>query len=532
MNDIILAAIESHARPRQQTLALQESEETVLWALPLNTDSSKGLRRTVFRPPDRSPPQGATRILRLRADEHGLIVVSTNPRVQIELQRIDHRSRLVSGMRLPVHASLELSLADSSRIDVTLSIQRSARAGGEITVGGGGSRKSRVVYSADNIWWIITDSKGLIVTFGINLWDKARDRLMALGIDSRVLSFMSGIILSAGAGIYLSATQYQRAESEAERAQTAETALNRANAAQEASLATEMACLEQRKTLVEELGKQDAQHRLAAEMALGFALANKAAVEIGGGKMGEPRLLEADQLLNASVIDAVVNAMQDSPGEPEACQAQHAALSNDLPPYLLLYHPDPELVCPLDYAVVDGGVDRRGRFGLSDRVAREFGHAGNTNTGTTTETLDELLGDPRMEDRWSAFTTATAYRSTLSILLKGARTDRPPALPSQAHLWALALFDAYNHMPSTPQGALDSELSVCLTRLLNQRVEHAGPAAPGDPVLPDIIGVARGDIEFPAIPTPGCPWPSDSVTTGAQNALRTAGRLAALNLGD
>ncbi|MCA9570216.1 MAG: hypothetical protein KC656_20375 [Myxococcales bacterium] len=94
----------------------------------------------------------------------------------------------------------------------------------------------------------------------------------------------------------------------------------------------------------------------------------------------------------------------------------------------------------------------------------------------------------------------------------------------------LALLDAYNRMPTTPDGALDAPLEVCLKRLLTHRVDTAPPAAPGDPVLPDIVAVAVGDETFAAPPTPGCPWPQGVVTTGAKSALGTVSRLAALQL--
>ncbi|MCA9566787.1 MAG: hypothetical protein KC656_03055, partial [Myxococcales bacterium] len=382
-----LDAIEPHARPARRTVTLHEGDTVCLWALAFG-DGGRGLRRTVFRGPDEGPPRDAALVAWLKADEHGLTATRTGRAVQAELLRSDHRSRLVEGMRLPSNAALELTLPDSSRVDVTLSLRRQIASGADATVGGGGTRKSRVVYNTNNIWWMITDGKGLMVTFGVNLWDRTRDRLMALGIDSRVLSFMSGLLLSAAAGGYMSYTQYQRAEEESARADQTASALDRAEAAQQASLATELACLDQRKDLVAQLGQVEARRGLAAEMALGLALSNKIAVELGGDRLAEPRLLQADGLLNPGLVKAVVNGLADPQGEPDACQAQAAALSTDLPPYLLLYHPDPALTCPIDYAVVDGGVDRAGRFGLSERVAREFRRSGDASTGAEPGTLE------------------------------------------------------------------------------------------------------------------------------------------------
>lgn len=523
-------AIEPHARPTRRTLTLHAGDQVDLWALPHDPDGPRGLRRTVFRHPDEGPPRGASKVATFSADDHGLAALSAGREVHAELIRTDHRSRLVGGMRLPPVATLELALPDGSRVDLTLSVRRQVASGADLTVGGGGTRRSRVVYNTDNIWWIITDGKGLAVTVTINLWDKTRDRLMALGIDSRVLTFMSGILLSALAGAYISYTQYQRAEAQTERADTVTTALERAEAAQQASLATELACLDQRKELVAELGQVEARRGLAAEMALGFALSNTIAVQYGGDRLAEPRLLQADGLLNPTLVDEVVERLQAPATTTEPCEAQSTALSTDLPPYLLFYHPDPALTCPIDYAVVDEGVDRAGRFGLSKRIAREFRRAGDESTGAPVGTLEELLGDPRLEDRWAAYTLATAYRETSSLLLTGVRTERPPVLPSQAQVWGLTLLDAYNQLPSTPGGALDASMETCIQRLLTHRVDTAPPAAPGDPVLPDITSVARGEEVFAAPPTPGCPWPRDVMATSAATALNTVSRLAAVQL--
>lgn len=525
-----LDAVEPHARPKRRTVTVHEGQSVCLWAVQMDRDAGPGLRRTVFRTPEQVPPQDAVLVCWLSADDHGLTATRVGTMLHVELVRSDHRSRLVGGMRIPNQASFELTLGDGSRVDLTLSIRRQSGAGAELTIGGGGTRRSRVVYSANNVWWVITDGKGLAVTFTIKIWDGVRDRLMKLGIDSRVLSFMSGLLLSAALGFYISYTQYQRAQSEEERAETAETALSRAEAAQAASLATELACLNQRKELVSQLGAIDAKQQLAAEIALGLALANKVSVEFGGDLLGDPRLLAADGLLAPGLTKAVVRELKPAATDIEACEAQSAALSNDLPPYLLLYHPDPAVACPSDYASVDAGVDRAGRFGLSERVAREFRRSGDDSTGAPPGTLEDLLGDPRFEDRWAAFTLATAYRETTRLLLEGARTERPPVLPSQSQLWALALFDAYNHLSSTPDGVLDAPMEVCVSRVLTHRVDTAPPAAPGDPVLPDIVAVAFGDEAFAAPPTPGCPWPRDAIQQGAISAIHTVSRLAAQRL--
>jgi len=523
-------SIEPFGLPVRRTVSLEEGQEISLWALQLSPDGGRGLRRTVFRGAEDNPPAGAQVVFWARATQDGLTVTDTGRGVHTELIRPDHRSQVVAGMRLPQAANLELTLPDESRVQLTVALRRQLAQGADVGIAGGGTKRSRVVYGADNVWWLITDTKGIVVTLGINAWDAVRDRMMSMGVDSRVLSFVGGIVLATVGGALASYWQYQRAEEATERAEGSETALARAEAAQKAALATEMACLSQRKDLVGKLGQIEAQHALAAEMALSFGLSNKVAVELGGDLLGSERLLEADGLLRPGLISAVVAKMGESQGDPAACLAQNAALSNDLPSFLLLYHPDPELSCPLDYSIVESNVDRRGRWGLSERIAREFGKVGNENTGTTAETLDDLLGDPRMEDRWSAFTLAIAYRDLTERLLRGGPGDRASMLPSQAQLWSLAVFDAYNNMPSTPGGTLDAPMDQCLSRVLSDLADGGSPAAPGEALLPDIVAVALGDAEVSASPTPGCPWPRDALANGANNALRAVGRLAAYQL--
>jgi hypothetical protein len=220
--------------------------------------------------------------------------------------------------------------------------------------------------------------------------------------------------------------------------------------------------------------------------------------------------------------------MGDFQGDPEPCLDQEAALGKDLPRYLLLWHPDPHHTCPADYESGEGGVRTVGRFGLSDRVAREFGAEGDRGTGGGTDALQVLLGDPRREDRWAAFTVAHAYRRAVEVLLRTEASDRLPTLQSQSHVWGLALLDAYNRMPSPAGGVLDSTLATCVDGLLREQAQRATPAVAGEPLRPDLVAVAEGEIRVSPTPTPGCPWPADAIRTGADAALRAVARLASV----
>lgn len=518
----LVECIEPNARPARRSLVLDRGDVFVVYVLPLPPDTPRTLRRTVVRLEDDDPPEGARRAISLRVAPSGLVVQDVARGASLEQIRGDLRSQVVAGVRLPTNALYELVLSDGTRVHLGLLLHEQIERGTTIGVAGSGTKTSRVKYATDNVWWLITDSKGIIVTLGIDAWDAVRDRLIAMGVDGRVLVFVGGLVLTGAAAWYA----YSTTTAATARADEAETALELAEAAQAASLATELACLEQRRDLVAQLGASSEQRKLAAEMALVLPLAQTTSIELGGTRMAGDELMALDSLYKPNLLQAVVARFDEGEGDAEACLEQDAALGKDLPAYLLTWHPDPALVCPLEYVSEEDGVRRVGRFGLSDRVAREFGAAGHANTGTSEGALDELLGDPRREDRWSAFTLATAYRKVQETVLRTRLTERPPTLPSQSQLWTLALLDAYNRMPSPAGGALDVDAKGCIEKLLRDRVTNAPPAAPGEPLLPDLNAVAAGDLPLVATPTPGCPWPQGALADGADNALRAVARLA------
>lgn len=525
---LLLECIEPQSRPARRHLAVSPGDEVVIYAIPLPPNAPHALRRSVMRRASDPPPPDAVRVVGLRVETTALLVTDVGRKVVVDMLRGELRSQVVAGIRIPNTAIYEITLPDRGRLNVSFVMHAEVERGASVGVSGSGSRTSRVRYGTDNIWWLITDSKGILVTVGIDAWDRFRDRLIGMGIDGRVLVFLGGMILTAGGTWYA----YSVTSEANERADDAENALEMAQAAQAASLATELACLEQRKGLVETLGDENEQRRLAAEMALTLPLASTASIEIGGPRMANADVLALDELYRPNLVQAVVSRMEQAEGDPVPCLQQKPALGKDLPTYLLTWHPDPGLTCPLDYVTEEAGVRRMGRWGLSNRVAREFGTAGTSNTGTTPETLDELLGDPRREDRWSAFTMAMGYRGVLDAILRTRRTARPPTLPSQSHLWALALLDAYNRMPSIASGALDMSAAACVENLLAHRLDAASPAVPGEPLLPDIASVAGGDVKLVATPAPGCPWPRDAMVVSTDAALRAAARLADTELLD
>ncbi len=533
MNSQVLECIEPHGRPARRMIQVVTDEEVAVYALELSPDLPPGLRRTTLRRQDQHPPAHARMVMWVRVDSQGgLVVIDIGKSSTIELVRGEARSQVVAGIRLPAGNILELTLPDQSRISFSLSLHRQAARGTAVGIAGSGTRSSRVRYAADNVWWLITDSKGIFVTIGINFVNAARNRLRAMGVDSRVIAFVSGTLLTAAVGAGAAYYQHTLATSATERADEAEDALALARAAQASALATEMACLEQRKDLVAELGQASQQDATAVEIAMVFALANRVAVEYGGTRMATPEVQGADNQYRPGLVQAVMSRMNMSTGDPKPCLDQAPALGNELPNFLLLWHSDPSLTCPLDYVSEVGGVRQVGRWGLSDRVSLFFGAAGEASTGVSDDELEELLGDRRFEDRWSAFTMVLAYRDVLETVIGTTKTERPATYPSQALLWPLALLDAYNRMPSPGEGALDLAPKECIDKLLQGVVQSAPPARPGEPLLPDLAAVAAEDVVVPVVPTPGCQWTKTALRDGADAALTAVARLASTGGGE
>lgn len=173
--------------------------------------------------------------------------------------------------------------------------------------------------------------------------------------------------------------------------------------------------------------------------------------------------------------------------------------------------------------MVDGGVSRGGGWGVSARAAREFG----VPESAAKASPDGETADPRLNDRWSAYTLTTGVRTLQEALLTADTSDRPPVAPGMAQLWTLALWDAYNRMPSPGDGVMDKTAADCVADLLLERLASSPPAAPGEPLLPDLASVALGE-PFKVTPTAGCPWTGDSFQKGAASALRAAARQAVL----
>ena len=304
-----------------------------------------------------------------------------------------------------------------------------------------------------------------------------------------------------------------------------EVALLTVSAQRDLAMQGEKDCMGEREQLTEALG--DAQARLAT--VLDQTLRRTEILTLATALAGERVLSEAArafdeqgwQALKALLASQVTHARVE-PALVAPCLAQRDALGEDLPPYALLWHPDARLHCPEGYDSNDGLTRRAGRWGLSDRAAQLYGE-GFTPGGDTQE-------DPRSRDVWSARAHAAGLRDTLRGVLTAQTPGRPPVAPSAAALWALALWDAYNHLPMPADGSAPMPAGACASALVESFARAQGVTAPGQPALPELAAMARGESFGSVVSSAACAWPDDSVQRGAARALQAVAREAALTL--
>lgn len=528
---LVLHCLEPSSHPRRVSLGLAAGDSVAVYLLADSHAGEGGLRAVVLRPAEALPPAGAALLCTLDASGGGVtpLRVSRVGRVPVDLLRHELRSRLTAGLTLRGECRLEATPPGQRRVLFALQLdtgvgQPEARA----AIAGSGTRRSQVLAASRGALWLIPTAWALLTDFSSQVVNNATSFLGRLGLSPRTAVWVVMWWFFAAGGVYAFYTQSGEKDAAAAEA-TANAAQAEANAAGRAvALSAERACLTERSDLAARLGEVEAQTALEVEAALGAAGSRATAVELGGSRMGSDEVLAVDAAaldgLNAEIVRRVAS-LPGADGAP--CLAQSAVLGADLPTYALLYFPNADLVCPVDFAAVEGGADLAGRWGLSARVAREWGAPDPALLDAIADTGAEAdVAELRVHDRWSAATLAAALRVVSTALLRHEAGGRVPVSPSQAQLWSLALFSAYNAMPSPAEGSFNASTERCVSQLLDDAVAAAPPAAPGEPLLPDLVAVASREIAVPARPTPGCPWPADALANGADAALRAVARLA------
>lgn len=524
---LFLHCFEPTARPTRATLPLSPGDRFSVYALGDGRDeAAAGLRATVLRLADAPPPPGASLLLEAevrppRGAEGALFRARRlNPRIDIEILRPELRSRMLVNQEWRGGSRLEATLPDLSTLGFTLELASAQGAG---TRGGAAGRARRGEGSGlGSLLWMIPSAASTLADPKARLVAWFQARLKQAGISPALLSpMLVMLVLAAGLGT-VALWQHQRASDADARALAAEEARSSAEASRDAALLAEGVCMESRRALAAALDEEQSIAKLQAERVLAASLSRSVAVELGGPRMGTPEALAFDATAAPRAIAQVVLEMAklgQAPSAADRCLGLNEIVGQDLPLYLLLWHPDPSLVCSADYHVVSDGVDRAGAWGLSARAAAAFGAA------------DAPAGEPRGNDRWSARALASGFRAVEAALLGADTGARPPVAPGQAQLWTLALWDAYNRMPAAASGASEAPVERCVAALLTEVAAARGPAAPGEPVLPDIVAVVRGE-SVTVSPTSRCPWPPDALETGANAAIRAVAQLGNLGLAE
>jgi hypothetical protein len=506
---------EPQSTPRQTSLVLTEPRPFAIYALQDTlSEDARELRSTILRRIEENPPANATLLfeLEVRASRPGelptLRVIKVGGRAMIELIRPESRGRVTKGTDLKSGLRFEATLRDLRTISFSLEIESEAVA----KAGMGSSRPSgsKAVESLGSLLWIVPNIVEVITapTGKIIAWLANRARKMGFspGMVSPLI-LMSGFMLGAG---YVAYDQYKTGMDAQERLAALQIDYDNSLLARDAAVTAEQTCREQRVDLTHMLNDIEETRRLQAEIALAKPLSHAVAIEAGGPRMAAEAAMEFDKPAWDSLHKLVVSEMTGQK-EPKSlapiCLAQEEKLGQDLPRFMLVWHPSADFTCPEGFGAVIDAVDMAGPWGLSTRVAKEFG------------SLADSAGDPRSNERWAAATYTTGLRTVMETLLQADTDDRPPVAPGQVHVWTLALFDAYNRMPSPAGGAMDRPMESCLTDLIAEVAQRYQPAEPGQPVMPPIAAIAGGE-ELRITPTSGCPWPAGVLNQGAAAAVR------------
>ena len=531
----IIQCFEPQARPSQINLAVEPGDEFSIYALQDIGETARGLRSTILRKSTEPPPRSAVFIFEVAVQAVGerttLRVRRVNSKVAVELIRPDLRSRVSANTEIKSGSRFEAILPDMRTVNFGMQLEAGLGHSAKGSVGGGGGSKAKALASLASSMWLVPTAMAIFSSPKARVVAALQRFAKRLGISPGVLMIFLGVLVPVVVSLVYGYLRGRAADLAEEKAAEAAEDLQTAEAALDAALMAEANCVALRRDLVDELNDIDAKRELQAEIALAIPLAQTVSIEIGGPRMGNEDTMALDAQYLTNLKELVIGEMQKIRGTPKEavrCLAQEVALGQDLPPYTLLYHPDPKLVCPLGYATVEGGVDRMGSWGLSTRAASAFGASHPAQGGGATS---GDLADLRINDRWSAHTLATGVRAILTAMLTAETENRPPTAPGQSHVWALALWDAFNRLPTPADGVMNLSAEECVDALILEMADSSETAVPGQPVLPDISLVALEELVIAAKPTAGCPWPSDALTLGAKTAVKSVAHMAKMEGG-
>lgn len=528
---ITIHCYEPLGTPRQATLALDPAAKGfAVYAMQDSlSEDAKDLRSTILRRLGDNPPANSTLLLQFeiranrRGELPGLRVLKVGARVIIEVIRTDSRGRVTKGTDLRSGSRLEATLRDLRTIVFSLEVESDSVTGVKSAVGGSRPAGSQAVEGVFNMMWMVPTLAQTLQEPRAKIVAAIAQRLKKMGFSPALIQpmiFMSVGVFAIG---YIAYDQYSGAEELRKELDLANAQLIQTQAARDQALKSEELCRVEKKAIAAALDDVDTTRMIQAEIALSTPLSQAMALEVGGAKMASDEAMKWDAPAIIGIKKLVVNQMaaqRDPLSLGTECLAFEDQLRQGLPTFVLAYHPSAEVLCPKDYLLVDGGVDRGGPWGISKRAADEF--------GAPVDLPDGAL-DIRLNPRWSAATLADGLRGVQEAILTADTGDRPAVAPSQLHLWTLALWDAYNRLPDSPDGVDANTAEDCVEDLVVQLRLQAETAEPGQPILPSIDLVAAGQV-VKVSPSVGCPWPAEAIQAGARASLQAVTSLALIQM--
>lgn len=523
---VVVHCHEPGALPVQASLEVEIGQPIRVFLLEREVERASTLRATILRRAGDLAPPGAELLLEADVAETGrqrALRVTRVGHVAVDHLRPEGRSRVVVGMELRNGARLEVSDREREPVGFSLGFQLQGAATAQSLVGGGGTRSSRAAAAQTTLLWVVPSVIQIIRDPLDDVQDGAIEWLAKSGLSPRSFGMILVVGLSlVGSGGFGLSQYFAAQDAKAELATVKEEAAA-ADAERQAALDAEATCLVDRRALAEKANDADAAERLAIETAYSRTLATSLAAGRGGGRYGTPEVAAFDKQLweaDLKAIQAELPAARTTVEATARCRAFPGVLERDLPAHILLFHPDPERVCPVSYVGILGGTNLRGSWGLSDRALAELGPQ------LAVPAADAPGFDLRDVDRHSAALVAAGVRAVRGELLSGVDTVRPVLAPSELNLWSVALFAAANQLPPERPGAPFTTLASCVGAAVEAQAAASETAAPGEPVLPSVASVAAGQARLAPAPTAACTWAEGAVAAGAKVALRSVARAA------
>jgi len=533
---ILVECIEPEGRPISNQL---EVEQLQLFRLYLLNDTryalGNGLRHSILLPAEKNPPPEASLVMELDVYDPGagdplvFRVKKMGRHVKSDVIRPNVRSRLAEGHEVPSPSRLEL-IQDTRKVTITLQLESDLMKSSKGF--GAGAIRHKPIKSISVAAFLYDSVIGILVINGTIIKDKIILYLRKFGVHPTVFLTLASLGLIIGMAGYLAYNRHNAANEAEEKAQELEETSKKAEAAREDALDNMAQCLLEQQRLAMRLGKKEQAIKARLLIALEHDKDKNAIQNLGSRIFFSKDVDPYNRKYLDSTLKELVKRQQVGSVNPDMlhpCMEFKSLLQPDLPPYVLTWHPANELVCTPTYNQVVNGVRHMGAWGLSDRVSMEFG-AMNVSAGSVegvaqlTSSLEDLtgVGDPRMAPNWSSHSLVIGLREVQAALLSyDLGDDRPVTTPTQVNLWTLALWDAYNQMPSPADGIKNKTVAECVDLFLEFTQNNSSALVLGQPLLPDIAAVALAAENVKLPMTSGCPWIGGSLTKGANNALQS-----------